>query len=85
GIGLDACARPAPLEVRSGLPLSHIVHRCHARTLDVALAEFAVQGLDQAALEPLLTYCAELRCATDNATCPGCKRRTDADGIDSLD
>ena len=26
-----------------------------------------------------------MRCEADGATCPGCKRRTEADGIDSLD
>jgi len=33
----------------------------------------------------VLTYCAELRCETDGLTCPGCKRRTEAEGIGSLD
>ncbi len=84
-IGLDEEGRQAPLEVGSGMPLSRIVQRCHARTINVALGELAIAGLDQAALEHLLTYCAELRCATANATCPGCKRRTEADGIDSFD
>ena len=74
-----------PVEQHSGLPVAQIVHACHERTIDVALSELAIPGLDRAGLEPVLTYCAELRCEADNATCPGCKRRTAADGIDSLD
>lgn len=77
--------QPAPVEAASGMAVSRIVHACHERTIDVALAELAIPGLDRDTLEPLLTYCAELRCEADGATCPGCKRRTEADGIDSLD
>lgn len=84
-IGLDEQGRRTPLEARSGAPLSRLVHRCHERTIDVALAEFGVAGLDRDALDPVLTYCAEMRCVAEDATCPGCKRRTEADGIDSLD
>ncbi len=68
-----------------GLSVGAIVHACHDRTIDVALAELGQPGLDRESLEPILTYCAELRCEADNATCDGCKRRTAADGIDSLD
>lgn len=76
---------PVPREPRSGLPVSRIVHQCHERTIGVALGELAIPGFDAAALEPLLTYCAQLQCEADGAACPGCKRRTEADGIDSLD
>jgi tRNA/rRNA methyltransferase len=68
-----------------GRPVSAIVHACHERTIDVALAECGVAGLDRATLEPVLTYCAELACETDGATCPGCKRRTEAQGLATLD
>ena len=73
------------MEALSGLPVGRIAHVCHDRTIDVALVELAVPGLDRDRLEPVLTYCAELRCEADNATCPQCKRRTEVDGIDSLD
>lgn len=53
--------------------------------IDVALQELAIPGLDRTGLEPLLTYCAQLHCEADGVTCPGCKRRTEQDGIDSLD
>ena len=56
---------------------------CHERTIDVGLAELAIDGFDRATLEPVLIYCAELRCEADAATCPGCKRRTEAHGIHS--
>jgi len=65
--------------------VAEIVHACHERTIDPALGALAIPGLDRATLEPLLTYCAELTCAADGATCPGCKRRTDAKGLKSLD
>lgn len=68
-----------------GRPVAAIVHSCHERTIDVALAELAVPGLDRASLEPVLTYCAELACEADNASCPGCKRRTEAQGLHTLD
>src|SRR5690606_10730064 len=45
----------------------------------------AIPGLTRETLEPLLVYCAEQRCAAAGATCPGCRRRTDQDGLTSLD
>ena len=69
----------------SGPALAEIVRVLHERTIDVGLADLAVPGLDRDSVEPLLAYCAELKCEADGATCPGCKRRTAALGIDSLD
>jgi tRNA/rRNA methyltransferase len=74
-----------PVLEGTAIPVSRIVHACHERTIGVALNELAIPGLDTTTLEPVLTYCAALTCEVDNATCPGCKRRTEADGIDSLD
>ena len=68
-----------------GPPVGQVVHACHEKTIDDGLAALALPGLDRATLEPVLTYCAELRCEADRATCPGCKLRTEAQGIDSLD
>ena len=68
-----------------GEVLSAIVHACHEKTVDAGLAALAIPGLDRETLDPVLTYCAELRCEADDVTCPGCKRRTDAQGITSLD
>lgn len=64
------------------LPVAEIVHACHERTVDQGMAAL---GLDAETLEPILTYCAELRCEADEATCPGCKRRTEARGIATMD
>jgi tRNA/rRNA methyltransferase len=81
----DALGLPTPFALGSARPIAEIVRVCHERTIDVGLAELALDGLDRAALEPVLTYCAELRCEADAATCPGCKRRTEMLGIHSLD
>ncbi|MGL4395770.1 MAG: RNA methyltransferase [Hyphomicrobium sp.] len=62
-----------------------VVHACHVATIDQGLAALAVPGLTRDTLEPLLQYCAELRCVADTASCPGCKRRTEALGIETLD
>ncbi|MBY0226318.1 MAG: RNA methyltransferase [Hyphomicrobium sp.] len=67
------------------VPLSVIVHACHEKTVDAGLTALALPGLDRETLEPVLTYCAELRCEADAVTCPGCKRRTEAQGITTLD
>lgn len=80
-----------PIEIAEGEPrfsnvaLSTIVHACHEKTVDAGLAALAIPGLDRETLEPVLTYCAELRCEADAVTCPGCKRRTQTQGIATLD
>lgn len=68
-----------------GLAVSAVVHACHNATIDQGLAELGVPGLDRTSLEPILTYCAELKCEAAAATCPGCKRRTEVQGIGNLD
>ena len=75
----------APTLAGTGVEVARAVHACHQRTIDQGLAELAIPGLDRETLEPVLTYCAELRCEADKATCAGCKRRTDVQGIDTLD
>lgn len=70
---------------RSLRPIAEIVTAVHERAIDQGLADLAIDGLDRDTLEPVLTYCAELKCEADSATCPGCKRRTEVDGIASLD
>jgi tRNA/rRNA methyltransferase len=69
----------------SARPLAEIVSAVHERTIDQGLTELAILGLDRETLEPVLVYCAELKCEVDDATCPGCKRRTEVDGIGSVD
>lgn len=67
------------------LPVAAVVHACHNTTIDQGLQQLGIDALTRATLEPILTYCAELGCEADTATCPGCKRRTEVQGIDSLD
>lgn len=69
----------------SGRPVAGIVRACHDTTIDLGLAALGIPGLDRAALEPVLTYCAEQRCADDAATCSGCVRRSEAEGVRSID
>lgn len=66
-------------------PVSRVVHACHQTSIDDALAALAIPGLSRETLDPVLVYCAELRCEAVKATCPGCKKRTEAEGIHSLD
>ena len=68
-----------------GPNVADVVRACHERTIDVGLKELAIDGLDRASLEPVLTYCAEERCIADAATCPGCAKRLEAEGITSFD
>lgn len=74
-----------PCVAGHGLPIAQLVHACHERTIDEGLRDLNAGDLDRSALDRILTYCAELRCEADGATCPGCKRRTEAQGIHSLD
>ena len=74
-----------PRVARLGLPVAAIVHACHEKTIDEGLATLGAPDFDRAALQTVLTYCAELRCESDEATCPGCKRRTETQGLNTLD
>ena len=69
----------------AGIPVAEVVRACHDKMIDEGLAALAIAGLDRGTLEPVLTYCAELGCETDRATCPGCKRETEARGLATLD
>ena len=77
--------RPVPTVGPAGTPVSRVVHACHNKSVEDGLAELAIPGLDAGELDEILTYCAEARCEATGATCPGCKRRTEADGIKTLD
>lgn len=69
----------------TSLAVAAVVRACHEATIDRGLAELAIPVLDRSTLEPVLTYCAELKCESDGATCPGCSRGTQALGIDSFE
>lgn len=68
-----------------GIAVGAIVHACHAATIDQGLAQLAVPGLTRETLEPVLQYCAALQCVEAGVSCPGCKRRTEFLGIETLD
>ncbi|HEY7552616.1 MAG TPA: RNA methyltransferase [Hyphomicrobiaceae bacterium] len=67
------------------VPVAAVVHGCHEKTLRVALAELGLAALDSTTIEPVLTYCAEQRCKADDATCPGCRLRTEKLGLRTFD
>jgi tRNA/rRNA methyltransferase len=69
----------------TAIPVSAIIHACHAATIDQGLVALAIPGLTRDTLDPVLQYCAALRCIADNASCPGCKRRTEMLGLETLD
>jgi tRNA/rRNA methyltransferase len=68
-----------------GEPVAALVHVAHERTLAGALERWRSAGLDRDTVEPILTYCAELRCRADDATCPGCRMRTERLGLRTFD
>ena len=77
---------PAGLEPQhAGHAVGGIVAACHGAMIDAGLARLAIPGLDRVTLEPVMTYCAEQRCIADAATCPGCRRRTETLGFETLD
>jgi tRNA/rRNA methyltransferase len=84
-VGMDAEGRRVPCVFAGDTPVAEVVRVCQERTIDVGLSELAIDGLDRASLEPLLVYCAEERCVADVATCPGCSKRQEAEGVTSFD
>lgn len=66
-------------------PVARVVHACHEKSVDQGLVTLAIPGLDRETVEPVLTYCAELRCEVEGLTCPGCKRRSEQQGLVTLD
>ena len=80
-----AVERGEPLIAGTGLPVAAVVHACHERTVTAGLAQLRVPGLDATTVEPILTYCAEQRCKADDATCPGCRMRTEKLGLRTFD
>jgi tRNA/rRNA methyltransferase len=69
----------------SGFTVGVVVHACHANTVDQGLSLLNLPGLTRDTLEPVLQYCASLQCIADTASCPGCKRRTEMLGLETLD
>ncbi len=76
---------PEPVVGQGNATVAQVVHACHEKTIDQGLEELAIPGLDRTTLEPILTYCAEERCVADAASCPGCRRRSEVEGIVTLE
>jgi tRNA/rRNA methyltransferase len=76
---------PFPQVGGTGLPVAAVVRICHETTIEAGLAQLAIPGLDRDTLEPVLTYCAEQRCVSDAASCPGCRLTSERLGLTSLD
>jgi tRNA/rRNA methyltransferase len=74
-----------PFVEAAGAPVAGIVASAHEQGIPAALARWSAAGLDNAALERILTYCAEQRCKADEATCPGCRLRTEKLGLKTID
>jgi tRNA/rRNA methyltransferase len=84
-IATDAQDRRVPRLGGSEVAIAEVIYACHELTIDQGLARVAISGLDRATLEPILTYCAEERCIADAASCPGCRRRSEVEGVASFD
>jgi tRNA/rRNA methyltransferase len=81
----DADGWRIPTVADSARAVAEVVHACHELTIDAGLERLAIPSLDRGALESVLTYCAEERCIAEEASCAGCRRRTQLQGIESLD
>ena len=77
--------QPCIAGLETDVTVGAVVHACHERSIGEGLAALAIPWLTRDTLEPILTYCAELACEKDGVTCAGCKRRTEALGIGTLD
>jgi tRNA/rRNA methyltransferase len=84
-IARDADGFLVPRPSGTEAAVADVVFACHEHTIDQGLARLAIPGLDRGSLEPLLIYCAEERCIADEASCPGCRRRTQVEGIATFD
>jgi len=81
----DADGRLEPRVAGGNVCVAAVVDACHEMTIDAGLAHLDIPGLDRTTLEPVLTYCAQELCIADEASCPGCRRRMEREGIGSFD
>lgn len=81
----DEKRQRVPTAAGLDVPVSAVVAAAYEQGHSEALAGWAPAGLSQEAIEQVLVYCAERRCETAAATCPGCRLRMEALGIRSLD
>jgi tRNA/rRNA methyltransferase len=85
GTAVKIDANAIPTFAGTGRAVAGIVTAVHRVPVDEGLAALALLGLDRATLEPVLIYCAEQRCVADNAACPGCRRATLLQGLQTFD
>lgn len=81
----DCADGSVPMVHGAGVSVATLIEAAHERGVAAALEHWRTVGLDAAALEGILVYCAEQRCKADAASCPGCRLRTESQGIRSLD
>jgi tRNA/rRNA methyltransferase len=74
-----------PTVATTSRSVAEIITKVHSLPIDEGLAALALPGLDRETLAPLLVYCGEQRCVADQASCPGCRRRTQSDNIETFD
>ncbi len=74
-----------PMLAGTDKSVGDIVTAVHAEPLNDGLLRLSIPGLDRTTLEPLLAYCAAQQCAADQASCPGCRRRTMQAGLQTFD
>ena len=69
----------------AGRPLAAWVHAAHEEGVEAFRADVRAAGLDEDGIETVLDYCAKRRCEAAGLTCPGCARRTEAEGFVTID
>lgn len=74
-----------PVAIGAKVAVAEIVETAHELGLSAARARWSSAGPTSEALESVLVYCAEQRCKSDEATCPGCKLRTETLGLKTFD
>lgn len=74
----------APRLAGTALSVAEVVARAYGESLEAA-AELASPPLTPAEIRAAIDFCANEACAAAGAYCQGCRKRTDRDGIASLD
>lgn len=80
-IEVRSAPRRVPFAAGTGREVASLVSDAHEAGVEAVVPALA----SREAFERVLTYCAEQRCVDDRATCAGCRLRTQADGITTLD
>jgi len=68
-----------------GVVVARLVDYCYAVGPQQAQTHFGGPPIAEAEVLAAITYCADRACDTALARCAGCRLRTEADGIESLD